>query len=134
MRAPRGLNASSDEWCRHSDRIITGLPWPKKIVDDTLIWAEDLPNLKSRIKTVLDRCRELNVTISRKKFEIGTSIEFAGHIVSDQGIRPDDQKYTAVADFPRPTSVSTVRSFLGLAQQLGSFIPDLSHMLSLIHI
>ena len=24
--APMGLNASSDEWCCHSDRIITGLP------------------------------------------------------------------------------------------------------------
>ena len=130
LRAPMGLNASSDEWCCHSDRIITGLPWTKKIVDDTLIWAEDLATLKSRIQTVLNRCRELNVTISRKKFEIGASIEFAGHIVSDKGIRPDDEKYKAVTDFPRPTSVSTLRSFLGLAQQLGSFIPDLSHMLA----
>ena len=26
LRAPIGLNASSDEWCCHSDRIITGIP------------------------------------------------------------------------------------------------------------
>ena len=33
-------------------------------------------------------------------------------------------------DFPRPGITSDLRSFLGLAQQLGAFIPDLSHMLS----
>ena len=46
LRAPMGLNSSSDEWCCHSDRIITGLPWAKKIVDDTLIWVPNLEELK----------------------------------------------------------------------------------------
>ena len=133
LRAPMGLNASSDEWCCHSDKIIMGLPWARKIVDDTLIWAEDMGTLDQRIRTVLDRCRQYNVTISKKKFEIGSKIDFAGHIISDQGIRPNDDKYKAVTDFPRPTNTSDLRSFLGLAQQLGAFIPDLSH-LSLIHI
>ena len=35
-----------------------------------------------------------------------------------------------MTDFPRSTNTSDLRSFLGLAQQLGAFIPDLSHMLS----
>ena len=39
LRAPMGLNASSDKWCCHSDKIVTGIPWAKKIVDDTIIWA-----------------------------------------------------------------------------------------------
>ena len=66
---------------------------------EDLIWAEDLPTLKDRIRTVLDRCRELNVTISRKnsKLAILLSLQVT---VSDLGIRPDDHKYTAVADFP----------------------------------
>ena len=41
LRAPMGLSASSDEWCRRSDVTVTGLPWAKKIVDNTLIWAPD---------------------------------------------------------------------------------------------
>ena len=40
LRAPMGVNTSSDEWCCHSDIIIKGLPWARIIVDDTLIWAE----------------------------------------------------------------------------------------------
>ena len=64
LRAPMGLNASSDKWCCHSDKIIIGLPWARKIVDDTLIWAEDIKTLEERVRTVLDRCKQCNVTIS----------------------------------------------------------------------
>ena len=34
LRAPMGLSSSSDEWCRHSDRVVEGFPWFRKIVDD----------------------------------------------------------------------------------------------------
>ena len=100
------------------------------MVDDTLILAEDMTTLEQRVRTVLDRCRQYNVTISKKKFEIGSTIDFASHIISNMGIRPNDDKYKASTDFSRPTNTSDLRSFLGLAQQLGAFIPDLSHMLS----
>ena len=45
LRAPMGLNASSDEWCYQSDVLIRGISWARKIVDDTLIWAEDMEQL-----------------------------------------------------------------------------------------
>ena len=50
-----------------------------KIVDDTIIWAKDEAELEERIKTVLCRCKENNITISRKKMELGNSIHFAVH-------------------------------------------------------
>ena len=70
LRAPMGLSASSDEWCRCSDWIVEGLPWAMKIVDDTLVWASDLQTLEERVKEVLERCKQINITISKKKFEI----------------------------------------------------------------
>ena len=70
----------------------------------------------------------MNITISLKKLELGKEITFAGNIVSQAGIRPDDGKYKAIADFPTPTNVSLLRSFLGLANQLTAFIPDLARM------
>ena len=123
-----GLNASSDEWCCQSDIIIEGLPWARKIVDDTIIWADTEKDLEERVLQVLMRCRESGITISQKKLQIGKSIHFAGHIISDKGIRPDDEKYAAIKRFPSPKDVKDLRSFLGLATQLGSFIPDLAHI------
>ena len=98
LRAPMGLNASSD-------RMVTGLPWAKKIVDDTMIWAPTLEELQEQATIILDRCRDLNITISLKKLELGKEITFSGHIISQAGIRPDDTKYKTIAEFPTPTNV-----------------------------
>ena len=51
-------------------------------------------------------------------------------MISATGIRPDDKKYDAIKNFPRPTDIKSLRAFCGLAVQLGSFIPDLSHLLA----
>ena len=58
---------------------------------------------------------------------MGNKIEFAGHIISDTGIRPDEKKFAAINHFPMPSCIKDVRAFLGQANQLGSFIPDLAH-------
>ena len=52
LRAPVGISSTSDEWCCHSDRALEGLSFAKKIVDDILVWADDLPTLYDRIRSV----------------------------------------------------------------------------------
>ena len=78
-------------------------------------------------------CRDHNITLSKEKFQIGPSVKFAGHIVSADGIKPDPEKVEALKLFPRPQTVTDVRSFLGLANQLGSFVPDLTHVCRPLH-
>ena len=95
-----------------------------KIVDDTIIWAENEAELEERVSTVLQRCADNNITISRKEFELGSTIQFAGHIISDGGIRPDDEKFAALRDFKKPDNIKELRSFLGLVAQFGAFAPD----------
>ena len=63
---------------------------------------------------------------------MGKEIEFAEHIISDTEIRPDEKKFAALKQFQTPSSLKDVRTFLGLANQLGSFILDLAHMTSTI--
>jgi hypothetical protein len=126
VRAPMGLSSSSDEFCLRTDVLIEGLRWAKKIVDDCLLWAETLPQLYSRIRFVLERARKHNITISVSKLEVGSSITFAGFVISDKGIKPDPAKVAAIASFPAPTNITDLRSFVGLTNQLGFFIPDLA--------
>ena len=83
--------------------MIEGCPWARKIVDDTIIWAEDRQQLERRIRQVPENCRRLNITISKKKFEIGEEIKFAGHIISKNGISPDKSKYDAIPKFQTPS-------------------------------
>ena len=100
-----GLNTFSDEWCCHSDIIIRGLPWARKIVDDTLIWAETETELLDRARIVFTRCRENNITIFQKTLELSNKIKFAGHIISDKGYGPDKEKFAVIAQFPEPKNL-----------------------------
>ena len=101
-----------------------------KIVDDIIIWATTPDEMWTRINIVLERCKSNNITISRKKLEIGEEIEFAGHVISSKGIRPDPSKFQAIRDFPAPKNIKELRSYMGLANQLSSFIPDLQQCTS----
>jgi hypothetical protein len=42
------------------------------------------------------------------------SITFLGHVVNEDGTRPDPGKVEAVLHFPQPRMVTNIRSFLGL--------------------
>ena len=127
VRAPMGLSASSDGFCFASDVMLEGLPFAVKIVDDILIWAETYNELFIRIEKVLKRCQKFNVTVSEKKMEIGQEINFAGYTVSNRGFKPDPSQVDGIRQFPVPTSVTELRSFLGLANQIAWFVPDLTH-------
>ena len=75
-----GLNASSDKWYCKSDIIVEGLPWARKLVDDTIIWADNEEDLVIWTRTVLERCKNNNITISQKKFKMGNEIELYHYI------------------------------------------------------
>ena len=69
--------------------MIDGLPWAKKIVDDILVWAPSLPELKTRVETIAENCKRMNITLSKRKFEVGRQIQFAGYLVGENGVKPD---------------------------------------------
>ena len=79
-----------------------GLPWAKKIVDDILVWAPSLPELKIRVETIAHNCQKLNITLSKKKFEIGKQIQFAGYLVGEDGVKPDPDRICLLYTSPRP--------------------------------
>ena len=140
-----GLVSSSDEFNIRSDAAVMDFLhlWLLKIMDDMAIQGETLQEVFCRLRMVLKRCRKAGIKLSLAKLSVSRSIKFAGFIISSDGISPDPAKLASLRDFPTPKSVTDLRSFLGLANQLGHFLPDLAHAtvhlrslikLSLIHI
>ena len=125
-RAPIGLSSSSDEFCRRTDEAINGVGNVMKIVDDMISWAPDLDSLEPIIERILTSCEAAGIQLSPDKMVIGEEVSFAGLIISSQGIKPDPKKLKAISEFPSPTNITELRSFLGLVNQLIQFTPNLA--------
>jgi hypothetical protein len=127
--APMGLMSSSDEFNIRTDAVVQKhlMTWLLKIIDNMLIQAPDLQEAFQRLRFVLACCRKAGIKLSLAKLCVGRSVKFAGHIVGSDGIRPDPAKLDSIRCFLTPTTVTELKSFLGLANQLGVFLPDWAH-------
>ena len=108
---------------------LTGLPGIEKLVDDILVMGATKEELLERTEKVIKRCQEHNITLNSQKIQIGQSVKFGGHIITSEGSSPDPDKVRAIKDFPTPTNVTDVRSFMGLSNQFMDYLPDLKQNL-----
>ena len=74
---------------------------------------------------MIDLVHITNTKFSKCEFWLD-QVAFLGHVVSKDGIQVDPRKIEAVIDWPRPTAVIEVRSFLGLASYYKRFVKDFS--------
>ena len=126
-RAPMGLCSTGDEYCRRGDQALQGLKNVQKVVDDSILFDEDLDEHLKNVRKYLEMCRESGITLNKKKAHIAEEkVTFAGYEVDGEGVKADPKKIKAIQQFPQPKNLTDLRSFLGLANQLGCFCKDLS--------
>ncbi|XP_070020566.1 uncharacterized protein [Nicotiana sylvestris] len=92
-------------------------------IDDILIYSCSLGEHEPHLRLVLLTLREhkLYGKFSMCEFWL-ESVAFLGYVVSREGIKVDPKKVEAVQIWPRPTSVTEIRSFLGLAGYYHRFV------------
>ena len=127
LRAPMGFISTGDSYNYRGDEALEGIPRVKKIVDDILIEDSTLEEHIKQVRLVLERCRQHGITLSKSKFKFAKKeVQFAGFIISADKIGVDPAKIKAIGEFPTPSTRTDLRSFMGLANQLGSFCSTLS--------
>ena len=96
-------------------------------LDDILITgASDQEHLKN-LKVVLVQLKEHGIRLKRSKCSfMQTSVTYLGHQIDARGIHTTAEKVETVQQAPAPKNVTELRSFLGLLNYYGKFMPNLA--------
>ena len=124
---PFGLCNAGATFQRLIDIVMTGLNMDICVVylDDIIVYSNGLGSHLNRLVTVFERLRSAGLKLKPEKCSLfQKSVSFLGHVISDRGISTDPQKIKAVMEWPAPSSVRDVRSFLGLAGYHRRFVKD----------
>ncbi|GBG81794.1 hypothetical protein CBR_g33974 [Chara braunii] len=100
-------------------------------LDNILIFSKSFEEHAQHVETVLSLLRQHKYKVNLEKCEFGrTRILYLGHEVSAEGIRPEDAKVASIREWPRPQTVTEVRSFLGMCGYYRNFVKNYSTVAS----
>ena len=128
-KLPFGICSASEHFQKEMSRVLEGLEGVVCQVDDVLVHAPDQKTHDARLSAVLARLKEKRVTLNKEKCSFSQPrLKFLGHMVDEHGVSADPEKTAAVSEMSPPRNTTELRRFLGLANQLGKFSPNLAEL------
>ena len=125
-RMPFGLRNGPSIFQRMMQTMLAPYLWIFTLVyiDDIVIYSKSYEEHLVHLDRVLQACEEANLTLAPKKCHfMYTSILLLGQKVSRLGLSTHKEKVQAVVDLARPTTRSTLQTFLGMAVYFSHYIP-----------
>ena len=128
---PFGLKNSGASFQRMMDQILGDLPHSFVYVDDILVASRTAEEHRQHLHEVFARLRDAGLTVNADKCIFGqSSVEFLGHQVSAEGIRPLPDRVADIQKFATPKSVKDLQRFLGMINFYRRFIPSVARILA----
>ena len=135
LRMPFGISSAPEEFQRRLQAALHGLEGVSVVADDILVFgcgdSDEVARQDHDVKLVklLDRAREKQLKFNSNKLRLHmTELQYIGHRLTTQGVKPDPAKVSAIREMAEPTSPQEVRRFLGMANYLSRFLPSLSQI------
>ena len=119
-----GTNSASEIFRNVISEQIRDIPGAFNISNDVVIFGKTKSEHDSSLQAALEKFAEVNITLNKRKCEFNkSSVTFFGFVFSSKDI---PKKVVAIKSASPPTSVSGIRSFLGMATYCSKFIPNFS--------
>ena len=128
LRLPQGA-AGAPAWFVSVMRLVTaGLDNIRMYLDDA-IGSDDSPiHHVATLAAFFARLRLHSLKLSPDKSRIGAArVDFLGHVISADGVRPNDDRVAALTRMPMPTDIKQLRSLLGGLSYYRKFLPNMAH-------
>ena len=130
LRIPQGAAGApgAPAWFVSVMRLVTaGLDNIRMYLEDA-IGSDDCPlHHEPTLATFFARLRLYKLKLSPDKFRIGAArVDVLGHIISADGIGPNDDRVAALTRMPMPTDIKQLRSLLGDLSYYHKFLPNMA--------
>lgn len=132
-RMPFGLKNAPSTFQRVMDHLLKDYLHKFCFVylDDIIIFSKSLDEHYQHIRLIFKKLRDFNLKIELNKCEFfKKEVPFLGHVITQNGIRPNPSKIEAISKYPIPKTTKEIKSFLGIAGYYRRFIKDFSKIVA----
>ncbi|KAK3892901.1 hypothetical protein Pcinc_003267 [Petrolisthes cinctipes] len=121
LRIQGGIEKSSSPW---TSAVVLVRKKDGSTFDQELEWWSE----------VFNRIRAAHLKLNPKKCHLfQKEVKYLRHIVGESGSHTDPEKVSAVKDWPAPTCVKDLQSFLGLCTYYRHFVKDFASIAAPLH-
>ncbi|CAG9827401.1 unnamed protein product [Diabrotica balteata] len=126
-RLPYGVSSAPAIFQMLMEQVLSGIDMTGVYLDDVIIAGEDLTDCKNNMLKVFERLNKYNIRINQNKScFFRESVEYLGHVLDKEGVKPMQKKIEAIQKAPAPKNLTELRAYLGLLNYYSKFIPMLS--------
>ena len=122
-----GISSAPELYQHIIQQVLQGCEGAHNIADNIIVHGRRVEEHDKRMDRVFHRLQQRGLTVNPDKCEFRIPrITFMGHVLSEKGIGPMEEKVKAVSEAREPECAFEVRSSLGLVNFCAQFIPDLA--------
>ena len=111
------------------NEVLSGLNFVFGYLDDILIFSPDMVTHLQHLRCLFDKLRAADLKLKEIKCNfLKKHIQYLGHIVSGEGIKPLPEKLSSINRMLQPKSPKEVKQYLGLIGYYRKVVPRFSDL------
>jgi hypothetical protein len=111
------------------DRILTGLDFVRCYINDIVVYRDTMEEHQIHLQIVFERLKAHGLRLHPRKCKFfQESVEYLGHVIYPSGLGMQQVKVKVITRIPRPTDMSRVHAFMGLANYYCKYVKGFSAM------